>query len=303
MTTIAFIGLGIMGSPMAVHLAKAGHRRRRLQPHAGQGRAARRRRVAARPTSIADAVSDADVVGVMVPDSPDVSRRARPARAGSSTTRKPGTLVIDFSSIRPDVTAQLAEQAAAKGFRLLDAPGLRRRGRCEERRAVDHGRRRRRTTSRPPSRSSTRSARRSCTSAPAAPGRPSRRPTSSSSPPTSRRSPRLSSSSRRTASTPRRPSRCSAAGWPARRCWTRRSRTCSAARFDPGFRIDLHHKDMGIVTSAAREAGVVMPVGALVGQLMASRARQRRRRPRPLRHCCVGVERPPTRTPPTQKEH
>ena len=40
--------------------------------------------------------------------------------------------------------------------------------------------------------------------------------------------------------------------------------------FEPGFRIDLHHKDMGIVTSAAREAGVVVPLGGLVAQLMAS---------------------------------
>ncbi|MDQ2740547.1 MAG: NAD-binding protein, partial [Actinomycetota bacterium] len=40
--------------------------------------------------------------------------------------------------------------------------------------------------------------------------------------------------------------------------------------FDPGFRIGLHHKDLGIVTSAAREAGVVIPLGALVAQLMAS---------------------------------
>jgi len=40
--------------------------------------------------------------------------------------------------------------------------------------------------------------------------------------------------------------------------------------FDPGFRIDLHHKDLGIVTSAAREAGVVIPVGAILAQLMAS---------------------------------
>ena len=38
--------------------------------------------------------------------------------------------------------------------------------------------------------------------------------------------------------------------------------------FDPGFRIDLHHKDMGIVSSAAREAGVAIPVGSLVAQLM-----------------------------------
>jgi 2-hydroxy-3-oxopropionate reductase len=40
--------------------------------------------------------------------------------------------------------------------------------------------------------------------------------------------------------------------------------------FTPGFRIDLHHKDMGIVTSAAREAGVILPVGAIAAQLMAS---------------------------------
>ena len=43
-----------------------------------------------------------------------------------------------------------------------------------------------------------------------------------------------------------------------------------ARNFDPGFRIALHHKDMGIVTSAAREAGVVIPLGAVVAQLMAS---------------------------------
>jgi 2-hydroxy-3-oxopropionate reductase len=40
--------------------------------------------------------------------------------------------------------------------------------------------------------------------------------------------------------------------------------------FDPGFRIALHHKDMGILTAAAREAGVVTPLGALVAQLMAA---------------------------------
>jgi 2-hydroxy-3-oxopropionate reductase len=38
--------------------------------------------------------------------------------------------------------------------------------------------------------------------------------------------------------------------------------------FDPGFRLQLHHKDMGIVTSAAREAGVAVPLGALVAQLV-----------------------------------
>jgi 2-hydroxy-3-oxopropionate reductase len=40
--------------------------------------------------------------------------------------------------------------------------------------------------------------------------------------------------------------------------------------FDPGFRIDLHHKDLGILTTAARAAGVMTPLGAMVAQLMAS---------------------------------
>ncbi|HEY4994409.1 MAG TPA: NAD(P)-binding domain-containing protein, partial [Nakamurella sp.] len=123
MTKIAFIGLGIMGSPMAVHLAKAGHdvvgynrTASRAQPlvDAG-GRAA---------SSMAEAVAEAEVIAVMVPDSPDV----RDVLAGSGDTAgvfdsaKPGALIIDFSSIRPDVTVELAEQAARRGFRLLDAP-------------------------------------------------------------------------------------------------------------------------------------------------------------------------------------
>ena len=43
-----------------------------------------------------------------------------------------------------------------------------------------------------------------------------------------------------------------------------------AREFEPGFRLALHHKDLGIVTSAAREAGVVIPLGAVVGQLVAA---------------------------------
>ncbi len=41
-----------------------------------------------------------------------------------------------------------------------------------------------------------------------------------------------------------------------------------ARRFDPGFRIDLHHKDLGIAMDAVRQAGISLPVGALVAQLM-----------------------------------
>jgi 2-hydroxy-3-oxopropionate reductase len=40
--------------------------------------------------------------------------------------------------------------------------------------------------------------------------------------------------------------------------------------FEPGFRVDLHHKDLGIALEAARQAGVVVPLGAVVAQLMAA---------------------------------
>ena len=43
-----------------------------------------------------------------------------------------------------------------------------------------------------------------------------------------------------------------------------------ARDFKPGFRLALHHKDLGIVQDAAREAGVVIPLGAVVSQLVAS---------------------------------
>ena len=44
--------------------------------------------------------------------------------------------------------------------------------------------------------------------------------------------------------------------------------------FDPGFRLALHHKDLGIVTSAAREANVAIPLGAVVAQLVAATVNQ-----------------------------
>ena len=176
MTKIAFIGLGIMGNPMAVHLAKAGHTVAGYNRTPEQAAAARRRR---RPGagSIAEAVADADVVCIMVPDSPDV-RDVLEGEGGVFDNAKPGTLIIDFSSIRPDVTVELPSRPRPAGFRLIDAPVSGGEAGRDQRGAVDHGRRRRRRTSRRPSRCWTSSARPSSTSARTAPARPSRPPTS-----------------------------------------------------------------------------------------------------------------------------
>jgi 2-hydroxy-3-oxopropionate reductase len=48
----------------------------------------------------------------------------------------------------------------------------------------------------------------------------------------------------------------------------RKRQNMLAREFAPGFRLALHHKDLGIVTSAAREAGVAIPLGAVVAQLV-----------------------------------
>lgn len=120
MSTIAFIGLGLMGAPMAGHLVDAGHtvvgyNRSQgaidtLVSRGGKG-----------ATSVADAVAEAEVVITMVPDSPDVLGVAL-GEDGIYANAKPGTLHIDMSTIRPDVAVQLAEAGSERGIRVIDAP-------------------------------------------------------------------------------------------------------------------------------------------------------------------------------------
>jgi 2-hydroxy-3-oxopropionate reductase len=119
-STIAFIGLGIMGSPMAVNIARAGHE------VVGYNRSPARAAdlVDAGGTaadSIAAAVQGAHVVALMLPDSPDVET-VLTSEHGVFDSAAPATLIIDFSSIRPDVTTALATRARERGFRMIDAP-------------------------------------------------------------------------------------------------------------------------------------------------------------------------------------
>jgi 2-hydroxy-3-oxopropionate reductase len=120
MSTIAFIGLGIMGAPMAGHLVRAGH----TVVAYNRSRPPIDRHVAAGghgAESVADAVRDADVVMTMVPDSPDVELVAM-GENGIFGSAKPGTLYIDCSSIRPDVAAAVAVEGRRRGIRVVDAP-------------------------------------------------------------------------------------------------------------------------------------------------------------------------------------
>lgn len=120
MTTVGFIGLGIMGGPMAANLVKAGFDvvgYNRSKPAADRlaeqgGRAA---------GTVAEAVRDADVVITMLPDSPDVEQVAL-GDDGVLANAKSGLLYIDCSTIKPDTARTVAEQAAKQGVRVLDAP-------------------------------------------------------------------------------------------------------------------------------------------------------------------------------------
>ena len=117
---IAFIGLGIMGLPMAKNLVNAGYNVTgyNRSDKAGNELAAAGGTKAA---SIAQAVADADVIITMVPDSPDVQDVTLGAE-GVFANAKPGALWIDNSSIRPDVAVQLSDAAREAGLRPLDAP-------------------------------------------------------------------------------------------------------------------------------------------------------------------------------------
>jgi len=115
--TIGFIGLGVMGKPMALNLLKSGralvvHSRSRgpVDEVVAAGAAA--------GTSAADVARKASVVITMLPDTPDVERvldEVIPAL-------QPGALVIDMSSISPVVTRTIAARVAAQGASMLDAP-------------------------------------------------------------------------------------------------------------------------------------------------------------------------------------
>lgn len=120
MTTVAFIGLGIMGAPMAVNLLDAGFDvvGMNRSPEKAAAFAAKGGRTA---SDVASAVRDADVIITMLPDSPDVEAVVF-GEGGVLDSAREGALLIDASTIRPDVSRSIAQAAGAKGLRALDAP-------------------------------------------------------------------------------------------------------------------------------------------------------------------------------------
>jgi 2-hydroxy-3-oxopropionate reductase len=119
MSKVGFIGLGIMGKPMSLNLIRGGHE---LYVYSRHG--APQDVVAAGATACDSAMEvarKADTIITMVPDTPDVVAVLFGAK-GVAEGLTPGKIVVDMSSISPVETKQLAQKINALGCQYLDAP-------------------------------------------------------------------------------------------------------------------------------------------------------------------------------------
>jgi 2-hydroxy-3-oxopropionate reductase len=246
--SVAVIGLGIMGGPMAVNLVKAGYdvigyNRSMAKVQAlveRGGRAA---------STIAEAVGTADFVVTVLPDSPDVEEVAE-GHDGLFDSAMRGTLWIDFSTIRPDVSQRLASAAHARGIRAIDAP-------------VSGGE--------PGAIEGTLSIMVGGEAADFDAAKPVLEAVGSTI---------VHVGPAGAGQTVKAANQLLVAGIielvaealvfiEAHGVDAKRKAASMVARvYEPGFRVDLHHKDLGILIAAAREAGVAIPLGALSAQLM-----------------------------------
>jgi 2-hydroxy-3-oxopropionate reductase len=120
METIGFIGLGLMGKPMAKNLLKAGYPL--VVNSRSQGPVDELVALGAtRGATPADVAKQSTRIITMVPDSPDVEL-VLDGPNGAFSAMRPGTIVIDMSSIEPGVARRLAARAKELGGSMLDAP-------------------------------------------------------------------------------------------------------------------------------------------------------------------------------------
>jgi 2-hydroxy-3-oxopropionate reductase len=267
MARIGFIGLGVMGRPMAEHLVRAGHQVTVHNRSQGPVRALVEAGAKA-ASSAAEAADGAEVVITMVPDSPDVEAVVLGEHGVLETARR-GLLLIDMSTIRPDTAREVAEAAAARGVRFLDAPvSGGQAGAVEATLSIMVG----------GSAEDFQAARPLLETlgrtivhvGPVGAGQ------------TVKAANQLIVAgvielvseaivlleAHQVEMGPA--VEVLAGGLAGNQVLERKAAGMLARRFDPGFRIDLHHKDLQIVQAAARDAGVAVPVTALVAQMLVS---------------------------------
>jgi 2-hydroxy-3-oxopropionate reductase len=267
MTRIGFIGLGVMGRPMAEHLVRAGHQVTVHNRSQGPVRALVEAGAEA-ASSAAEAADGAEVVITMVPDSPDVEAVVLGEHGVLETARR-GLLLVDMSTIRPDTTREVAEAAAARGVRFLDAPvSGGQAGAVEGTLSIMVGGS---TEDFQAARPVLESLGRTIVHVgPVGAGQ------------TVKAANQLIVAGvielvseaivlLQAHEVEMGPAvEVLAGGLAGNQVLERKAAGMLARRFDPGFRIDLHHKDLQIVQAAARDAGVAVPVTALVAQMLVS---------------------------------
>jgi 2-hydroxy-3-oxopropionate reductase len=267
MTTVVFVGLGVMGAPMAGHLLDAGYDVvgvNRSTPAVDRLVA----RGGRRAESLADAVAGASAIVTMLPDGPDVEEVALGA-GGIHANAPAGVVHIDCSTVAPDVARMVAASATAHRLRFVDAP-------------VSGG-----EAGAIAGQLSVMAGGRDDDVAAARPFLDAFGATV------------LHVGTAGSGQTVKAANQLMVAGaielvaealvfldahgvdlaaavevlsggLAGSRVLDLKAGAMIAGRFDPGFRVDLHHKDLGIVTAAAREAGVAIPLGAHVASLVAS---------------------------------
>jgi 2-hydroxy-3-oxopropionate reductase len=262
---IAFIGLGIMGAPMAGHLVAAGHTVvgynrssgpvEALVAAGGQGAG-----------SVAEAVREAEVIITMVPDSPDVEGIAL-GEDGIYANAPRGARHVDMSSIRPDVAVRLAEAGREAGIRVLDAPvSGGEAGAKEAKLSIMVG-------ADPEDFDAVKSILDTVGSTVVLVG-----------PPGSGQTVKAANQLivagtyeliaeaivflRAYGVDTDSALKVLGGGLAGSTIMQRKGASMLAGQFAPGFRIDLHHKDMGIIIDAARAQGVTIPLGAVTAQLI-----------------------------------
>jgi 2-hydroxy-3-oxopropionate reductase len=267
MATVGFIGLGIMGGPMAAHLVNAGHEvigfdlvpesLTRLADDGGKAAG-----------SVAEVAVSAEIVITMLPDHPHVEAVAF-GPEGVLDNASEGLLLIDMSTIRPESSLAIAQAAKAKGIRVLDAPVSGGEAGAKQAAlsimvggdAADF------TAAKPLFDALGKTV---VHVGPHGAGQVVKAANQLVVGGTYALVAEAIVLLEASGVEARTGLDVLAGGLAASRILDLKRETMVARQFAPGFRIDLHHKDMGIVLAAARQAGVSLPVTGLAAQLVAA---------------------------------
>lgn len=267
MTRIGFIGLGIMGAPMASHLARAGHE---VIGHTRNPAAYARLRAdgGSSADSVEATVRDAEIVVTMLPDHPQVEQVVL-GPDGVFAHAPAGALLIDFSTIRPESSVALAETGSTSGFRVLDAPVSGGQGGAEEGALsiMVGGDENDFTTATP----IFDVVGKTCIHVgPHGAGQVVKAANQLVVGGTYALVAEAIVLMEALGVDAGKGLDVLAAGLAGSTILERKRASMLARQFAPGFRIDLHHKDMGIVTDAARQAGLALPAATLTSSLIAA---------------------------------